>query len=59
MDGIGHFPMAENPALFLQHVRPILEEIAAAADGRGAGSVAAGAGAAGTGAGPQQQRGRL
>ena len=30
MAGIGHFPMTENPDLFLRHVRPVLAEIAAA-----------------------------
>ena len=29
MAGIGHFPMTENPELFLEHVRPLLAEIAA------------------------------
>jgi hypothetical protein len=25
--GIGHFPMSENPALFRQHILPVLDEI--------------------------------
>ncbi|MDR3537220.1 MAG: alpha/beta hydrolase [Acetobacteraceae bacterium] len=28
MPGIGHFPFAENPALFAQYLRPVLEELA-------------------------------
>ena len=28
MPNIGHFPMSENPALFLEYVRPVLAEIA-------------------------------
>ena len=27
MAGIGHFPMSENPALFHQHILPVLDEI--------------------------------
>jgi pimeloyl-ACP methyl ester carboxylesterase len=27
MDGIGHFPMSENPELFRAHILPVLEEI--------------------------------
>ena len=27
MEGIGHFPMSENPALFRTHILPVLEEI--------------------------------
>jgi pimeloyl-ACP methyl ester carboxylesterase len=27
MDGIGHFPMAENPDVFIPHLLPILEDI--------------------------------
>jgi pimeloyl-ACP methyl ester carboxylesterase len=27
MPGLGHFPMSENPALFLEYVRPVLDEI--------------------------------
>jgi pimeloyl-ACP methyl ester carboxylesterase len=27
MDGLGHFPMSENPARFKQYILPILEEI--------------------------------
>jgi len=32
MPGLGHFPMSENPELFLDYVRPVLETIAARAD---------------------------
>jgi len=28
MTGLGHFPMSENPALFRQHLLPLLQEIA-------------------------------
>ena len=28
MEGFGHFPMSENPALFREHLLPVLEEIA-------------------------------
>jgi pimeloyl-ACP methyl ester carboxylesterase len=27
MEGLGHFPMSENPPAFLDHLRPVLEEI--------------------------------
>jgi len=27
MDGIGHFPMSENPAAFREHILPVLDEI--------------------------------
>jgi pimeloyl-ACP methyl ester carboxylesterase len=27
MDGMGHFPMSENPALFKEYIDPVLEEI--------------------------------
>jgi len=27
MENLGHFPMSENPALFLRYLRPVLEEI--------------------------------
>lgn len=27
MPKLGHFPMSENPALFLQYLRPVLDEI--------------------------------
>lgn len=27
MEGIGHFPMSENPALFREHILPVLDEI--------------------------------
>jgi hypothetical protein len=27
MPELGHFPMSENPALFLRYLRPVLEEI--------------------------------
>ena len=29
MPGLGHFPMSENPALFMEYVRPVLEDILA------------------------------
>jgi pimeloyl-ACP methyl ester carboxylesterase len=29
MDGLGHFPMSENPAHFLTYLKPVLEEIRA------------------------------
>jgi pimeloyl-ACP methyl ester carboxylesterase len=28
MDGMGHFPMSENPALFKTYLMPVLDEIA-------------------------------
>jgi pimeloyl-ACP methyl ester carboxylesterase len=28
MHGIGHFPFAENPALFADHLLPVLDEVA-------------------------------
>jgi pimeloyl-ACP methyl ester carboxylesterase len=28
MEGVGHFPMSENPEVFLAHLRPILDKIA-------------------------------
>jgi hypothetical protein len=28
MKGLGHFPMSENPQVFLQHLLPVLEKIA-------------------------------
>ena len=28
MDGMGHFPMSENPVLFAQFIQPVLDEIA-------------------------------
>jgi pimeloyl-ACP methyl ester carboxylesterase len=31
MENLGHFPMSENPALFLTYLRPLLEEIRTAA----------------------------
>ncbi|MSP98566.1 MAG: alpha/beta hydrolase [Betaproteobacteria bacterium] len=31
MQGLGHFPMSENPAAFLDYLRPVLEEIRAQA----------------------------
>ena len=37
MKGVGHFPMAENPAMFLEYLLPVLEQIriaAAAPSGR-------------------------
>ena len=30
MEGLGHFPMSEDPARFLEYVRPVLEKIRAA-----------------------------
>jgi pimeloyl-ACP methyl ester carboxylesterase len=27
MEGLGHFPMSENPEAFLSYLRPVLEEI--------------------------------
>jgi pimeloyl-ACP methyl ester carboxylesterase len=27
MNGIGHFPFAENPTLFAEYLRPILDEL--------------------------------
>jgi pimeloyl-ACP methyl ester carboxylesterase len=30
MPDLGHFPMSENPQLFLQYIRPVLDEIAGA-----------------------------
>ena len=27
MKGLGHFPMSENPAEFLQHLLPVLDKI--------------------------------
>jgi len=29
MHGIGHFPFAENPALFANYLLPVLDDIAA------------------------------
>ncbi len=29
MEGMGHFPMSENPALFREHILPVLDEIRA------------------------------
>jgi pimeloyl-ACP methyl ester carboxylesterase len=31
MKGVGHFPMSEDPRLFLMHLRPVLEDIRARA----------------------------
>jgi hypothetical protein len=31
MKGLGHFPMSENPQVFLQHLLPVLEKIEAQA----------------------------
>jgi pimeloyl-ACP methyl ester carboxylesterase len=28
MPGLGHFPMSENPKLFMTYLRPVLEDIA-------------------------------
>ena len=33
MDGLGHFPMTENPAALLAHLRPIADEFARRIDG--------------------------
>lgn len=33
MDGIGHFPMAENPELFLTYLKPILETLVSTSEG--------------------------
>ena len=33
MPGLGHFPMSENPELFLEYTRPVLDEIADCAGG--------------------------
>ncbi|HSV07600.1 MAG TPA: alpha/beta hydrolase [Candidatus Binatus sp.] len=33
MEGLGHFPMSEDPARFLDYVRPVLQEIRAGAAG--------------------------
>ena len=33
MEGIGHFPMAENPELFLTYLKPILETLVSAPEG--------------------------
>jgi hypothetical protein len=30
MNGLGHFPMSENPQVFLQHLLLVLEKIAGA-----------------------------
>ena len=27
MDGVGHFPMSENPAKFIEYLLPVLETI--------------------------------
>lgn len=32
MPGLGHFPMSENPELFLQYIRPVLDEIGRCAE---------------------------
>ena len=29
MEGMGHFPMSENPAAFKRHLTPVLEKIKA------------------------------
>lgn len=34
MEGIGHFPMIENPPLFLSHLRGVLADVAAAVEQR-------------------------
>jgi len=28
MEGVGHFPMSENPDLFASYLQPVLDEIA-------------------------------
>jgi pimeloyl-ACP methyl ester carboxylesterase len=28
MKGLGHFPMSENPQVFLEHLLPVLDRIA-------------------------------
>jgi len=33
MEGLGHFPMSEDPARFLDYVRPVLQEVRAGAAG--------------------------
>ncbi len=33
MPDLGHFPMSENPELFLRYIRPVLDEIAGRGDG--------------------------
>ena len=35
MEGLGHFPMSEDPERFLGYLRPVLEEIQAAGEGDG------------------------
>jgi pimeloyl-ACP methyl ester carboxylesterase len=35
MEGLGHFPMSENPEQFLRYLRPILEKIQSAGGGNG------------------------
>ena len=33
MKGLGHFPMSENPQVFLNYLVPVLEKISAMASG--------------------------
>jgi pimeloyl-ACP methyl ester carboxylesterase len=35
MEGLGHFPMSEEPERFLRYLRPVLEKIDAAGAGEG------------------------
>ena len=35
MEGLGHFPMSEDPERFLRYLRPVLEKIQAAGRGDG------------------------
>ncbi len=35
MEGLGHFPMSENPERFLRYLRPVLEQIQTAGAGEG------------------------
>jgi hypothetical protein len=32
MPNLGHFPMSENPELFLEYIRPVLADIASASN---------------------------
>ena len=35
MEGLGHFPMSEDPEQFLRYLRPVLEKIQAAGSADG------------------------
>jgi pimeloyl-ACP methyl ester carboxylesterase len=35
MEGLGHFPMSEDPEQFLRYLRPVLEKIRTASGGDG------------------------